>query len=176
MSNEISITGDPVAGHIYILRHQKVILDDTLADLYNVETRVLNQAVNSNRERFPDDFMFQLEKDEWENLRSQFVILKTGRGGRRSLPYAFTEHGVLTLSSVLNSERAILVNIQIVRIFAYMRHAVLDNAELKLDIEKVKSELKSQGKTIEVVFKHLDELVENKQVLENRKPIGYRKP
>lgn len=93
----------------YFLREQKVMIDSDLAELYDVETRVLNLAVNRNKERFPEDFMFQLNKPEWNNLKSQIVI--SSYGGRRTLPYAFTEHGVLMLSSVLNSSKAIQVNI-----------------------------------------------------------------
>lgn len=98
---------------IYFLREQKVMIDTDLAELYGVETRILNQAVNRNKERFPEDFMFQLNKTEWDDLKSQIVI--SSHGGRRTLPYAFTEHGVLMLSSVLNSLKAIQVNIQVMR-------------------------------------------------------------
>lgn len=114
------MTGLVPVGQLGIIevRGQKVMLDSDLADLYGVETRVLLQQIKRNSERFPADFMFQLEGEEWESLRSQFVISKPGRGGRRSRPYAFTEHGVAMLSSVLRSERAIAVNIEI---FAVLR-------------------------------------------------------
>ena len=104
------------------------MLDSDLAKLYEVETRVLNQAVKRNMERFPDDFMFQLTKEETENLRSQFVI--SSWGGTRKLPYAFTEQGVAMLSGVLKSKRAIQVNIQIMRTFVKLRQWALDNKEL----------------------------------------------
>jgi len=104
-----------IEAKILLIRGQKIMLDKDLAELYGVETKVLIQAVKRNIERFPEDFMFQLTKEEFEILRSQFVT--SSWGGRRYLPYAFTEHGILMLSSVLNSERAILVNIQIMRTF-----------------------------------------------------------
>ncbi len=96
---------------------QKVILDSDLADLYQVPTFRLNEAVKRNRNRFPEDFMFQLTKDKADSLRSHFAMSKTGRGGRRTSPYAFTEHGVAMLSSVLNSDRAVQMNILIIRAF-----------------------------------------------------------
>ncbi|WAC42026.1 ORF6N domain-containing protein [Pedobacter sp. SL55] len=99
-----SISDDIVVNKIYEIQNQKVMLDSDLAELYGVETKVLNQAIKRNIERFPDDFMFQLTETEWQSLRSQFVTSKIGRGGRTYLPNVFTEHGVLMLSSVLNSQ------------------------------------------------------------------------
>jgi hypothetical protein len=112
---------DQIEQRIYLIRGQKVILDSVLAELYRVETRVLIQAVKRNLDRFPEDFMFQLEPGEAECLRSQVVMSKVGRGGRRYLPYVFTEHGVAMLSSVLRSQRAVQMNILIVRAFVRMR-------------------------------------------------------
>ena len=106
---------------IYFIRGQKVMLDSDLADLYQVLTKNLNLAVRRNIGRFPEDFMFQLTPEEYENLRLQFATSNVGRGGRRYLPYAFTEHGVAMLSSVLNSERAVQMNILIIRAFVKMR-------------------------------------------------------
>ncbi len=110
----------PIADSILVIRGQKVLFDYYLAELYGVETRALVQAVKRNRDRFPDDFMFQLTKEEEQALRSQIVISK-GRGGRRYLPYAFTEHGAVMLASVLNSQRAIEASIFVVRAFVQMR-------------------------------------------------------
>ena len=110
---------------IYEIRGQKVMLDSDLANLYGVELRTLNQAVKRNIERFPPDFMFQLKQEEWENLRSQIVISSFNHGGRRYVPYVFTEHGILMLSSVLRSDKAIEINIDIMRIFVHMRQYVL---------------------------------------------------
>jgi hypothetical protein len=117
--DQISI--EQVRPRISLVRGHKVLLDFDLAKLYGVETRVLIQAVTRNLSRFPIDFAFKLEQSEWESLRSQFVISKIGRGGRRWLPYAFTEQGVAMLASVLRSPQAIAVNIEIVRIFVKLR-------------------------------------------------------
>jgi len=112
---------------IYVIRGQNVMLDSDLADLYGVELKAMNQAVKRNIERFPADFMFQLTAEEWANLRSQIVTFSND--SRKYKPYAFTEHGILMLSSVLNSERAININIQVMRIFVRMRHyAISQNA------------------------------------------------
>jgi hypothetical protein len=110
---------------IYEIRHQKVMLDSDLAALYEVEAKVLNQSVKRNLERFPSDFMFQLTNEEWNSLRSQFVTSNTNRGGRRYAPYVFTEQGVSMLSSVINSKRAIEVNISIMRTFVKIRQYAL---------------------------------------------------
>ncbi len=108
-----------IENRIFIIRGQKVMIDSDLAQLYEVETRNLNKAVKRNISRFPDDFMFQLTNEEWNNLKFQFGT--SSWGGRRKLPYAFTEHGVLMLSSALNSEKAAQVNIQIMRAFVKLR-------------------------------------------------------
>ncbi len=115
---------------VVLLRGQRVLLDETLAELYGVPVKALNQAVKRNAERFPDDFMFQLTGDEGANLRSQTVTSKTGHGGRRSEPYAFTEQGVAMLSSVLRSEQAVRVNIEIMRAFVRMRRVMQEHEEL----------------------------------------------
>jgi hypothetical protein len=116
---------------VVLLRGQRVLLDETLAELYGVPVKALNQAVKRNIERFPDDFMFQLTSDEGANLRSQTVTSRTaGHGGRRSEPYAFTEQGVAMLSSVLRSEQAVRVNIEIMRAFVRMRRVMQEHAEL----------------------------------------------
>jgi hypothetical protein len=174
MSDENIIPDEIIMNKIFHIRNQKVMLDSDLAELYGVETRILNQAVNRNSERFPDDFMFQLTEDEWAVLISQIVISKTGRGGRRKLPYVFSEHGVLMLSSVLNSKQAIQVNIQVMRIFTRIRQMYIDNTELRLDIEKIKTKLDNQDKNIEIVFRYLDELIEKKFDPKPRKRIGYK--
>ena len=124
---------DAILNKIHIIRGQKVMLDRDLAELYGVETRVLNQSVSRNIIRFPADFMFQLDDTEFKNLISQFVI--SNRGGTRKLPYAFTEQGVAMLSSVLNSERAIQVNIQIMRAFTMLRQMISSHEDLRKKIE-----------------------------------------
>ena len=119
---------------IYVIRGQRVMLDSDLAKLYGVETKVLNQAVKRNLKRFPVDFMFQLSSEEHELLRSQFVT-STGRTGRRYAPYAFTEQGVAMLSGVLRSERAVEVNIEVMRAFVRLRRIITEHEELKLQLD-----------------------------------------
>ncbi len=171
MSDKLTIPEEVVISKIYYIRDLKVMLDSDLAELYEVETRVLNQQVKRNQDRFPDDFMFQLTETEWEALKSQNT--PPNWGGRRKPPYAFTEHGVLMLSSVLNSKKAIAVNIQIMRIFTKLREMLTDNLHLKLEIEEIKKKLSNQSKNIELVFNYLDELIEKKDT--PRKQIGYKK-
>ncbi|OYX79794.1 MAG: DNA-binding protein [Flavobacteriales bacterium 32-34-25] len=149
------------------------MLDRDLATLYGIETRVLKQAVKRNISRFPKDFMFELSKEEFQNLTSQIVT--SSWGGTRKLPSAFTEHGVLMLSSVLNSEKAIQTNIQIMRIFTKVRQMLLDTTEMKLDIVQIQKKLENQGKNIELVFSYLDELTEKKEEGKPRTKIGYKK-
>jgi len=171
MSKEIVITEESVISKIYIIRDKKVMLDKDLAGLYNVTTGNLNKAVGRNIKRFPEDFMFELSKQEFENLKSQ---IDTSRwGGTRKLPKVFTEQGVAMLSGVLHSERAIMVNIQIMRAYSKMREMLTDNLSLKLEIEEIKKKLTNQSKNIELVFNYLDELVEKKDKPKNK--IGYKK-
>jgi hypothetical protein len=149
------------------------MLDKDLADLYEVETRALNQAVSRNIERFPEVFMFQLNQQEFEILKSQFVI--SSWGGTRKLPYAFTEQGVAMLSSVLRSKKAIQVNIQIMLVFTKVREMLVDTISLRLDIEVIKKKLENQDKNIELVFNYLDELMEKQENPKPRKQIGFKK-
>lgn len=168
------VPDEVVMNKIYIIRNQKVMLDADLADLYQVETRILNQQVKRNLKRFPDDFMFQLTQQEFENLISQIVT--SNRGGTRKLPLVFTEQGVAMLSGILSSDRAIAVNIQIMRIFTRVRQMLTDNTELRLDIEKIKKKLDNQDKNMEIVFRYLDELLEKKENPKPRTKIGYKMP
>lgn len=173
MSNKPIIPEEVVISKIYYIREQKVMLDSDLAELYGVETRVLNQQVKRNQDRFPEDFMFRLTETEWEALKSQNATASWG--GRRNPPYAFTEHGVLMLSSVLNSPKAIEINIQIMRIFTKLREMLTDNLNLRLEIEEIKKKLTNQSKNIELVFSYLDELIEKKENPKQRPKIGYKK-
>jgi len=169
----ILISDDTLINKIYYIRGQKVMLDNDLAELYGVETRRLNEQVARNIDRFPDDFMFRLDDHEFESLKSQIATSRWG--GRRKLPYAFSEHGVLMLSSVLNSKQAIQVNIQLMRIFTRIRQLFFDNTEMRLEIEKIKTKLDNQGKNMELVFRYLDELMEPKSTdTRPRKTIGYK--
>ncbi len=147
---------ETIEGKILLIRHKKVMLDTDLALLYEVEIRALNQAVKRNIERFPGDFMFQLTKGEYESLRSQFVTLRRGQH-RKYLPYAFTEQGVAMLSSVLNSKRAIQVNIQIMRTFIKLREMLLTHKELKQKIEAMERKYDYQFK---IVFDAIKKLLE----------------
>ncbi len=171
----IAIPDELVMSKIYLIRDQKVMLDRDLAELYGVETKRLKEAVRRNISRFPEDFMFELSKEEFSNWRTQFASSNSDKMGLRVPPYAFTEHGVLMLASVLNSEKAIQVNIQIVRIFTKIREALTDNLSVKLEIEEIKKKLNNQDKNIELVFTYLDELIEKQ---ENPKPVtrvGYKR-
>ena len=173
MSLSIPVVPDElIQNRIYLIRKQKVMLDSDLAALYGVETKRINEQVKRNENRFPEDFMFQLSDEEFSNLKSQNAT--SSWGGSRKLPYAFTEHGVLMLSSVLSSPRAVAVNIQLMRIFTRLRQLLLDNSELRLAFEEIKQKVEKQGKTIELVFRYLDELLEKQNKPAERTAIGFR--
>ena len=172
-NQQITISENLVATKIYVIRDKRVMLDKDLAELYEVETRVLNQAVNRNIERFPEAFMFQLSQQEFEILKSQIVT--SSWGGTRKQPYAFTEQGVAMLSSVLRSKKAIQVNIQIMIVFTKVREMLVDTIGLKLEIEEIKKKLKNQDKNIELVFNYLDELIEKQDNPKPRKQIGFKR-
>jgi hypothetical protein len=142
---------EQIASCIYLLRGHKVMLSNHLAELYSVEPRVLVQAVKRNLNRFPEDFMFQLSNTEFDNLKSQFVTSSWG-GLRRATPYAFTEHGVAMLSSVLRSRQAVQMNICIVRAFVTLREMLATNKELKRKIEDIEREQKGQGQQLAAVY------------------------
>jgi len=171
-SNELVIPDELVMNKIYLIRNQKVMLDSDLAELYQVTTGNLNKSVNRNSKRFPEDFMFQLTEIEFKNLMFQNGI--SSWGGKRKSPYVFTEQGVAMLSGILNSDRAIAVNIQIMRIFNRVRQMLADNTDLRLDIEKIKNKLDNQDKNMEIVFRYLDELLEKKESPIERNKIGYK--
>jgi ORF6N domain len=164
-----------IQNKIFEIRGQKVMLDRDLAEMYEVETRVLNQAVQRNISRFPSDFMFRLSKKEFEFLISQNVISKNaGRGGIRKMPYAFTEQGVAMLSSVLKSEKAVQMNIIIVRTFVLIRQSALNYKDLA---EKIKKLEKKYNKNFREIFKALEYLVSEKQTkkdFKNRTRIGFK--
>ncbi len=156
-----------IQSKIIYLRGQKVMLDRDLAFLYDVQTKALNQAVRRNSDRFPKDFMFQLTKTETTSLRSQFVTLKQG-SHRKYLPFAFTEHGTLMLSSVLNSKKAIEVNIQIMRTFTKLRELMLVHKDLRIKIEEMEKKYDSQFK---IVFDALRRLIDPPQ--KPKRSIGF---
>lgn len=166
-----------IQSRIYEIKGQKVMLDRDLADLYGVETRVINQSVRRNAGRFPPDFMFQLTAEEFNALRSQIVTLEKGQGrGKHSkyLPYAFTEQGVAMLSSVLNSEKAIAVNIVIMRTFVLVRQHALGYKELHEKLQKLE---KKYNKNFKEIYHALNLLLNDKAVQDeqqNREPIGFK--
>ncbi|MFZ1369191.1 MAG: ORF6N domain-containing protein [Ferruginibacter sp.] len=160
---------------VHIIRGVKVMLDKDLAEMYGVETFRLNEAVKRKLQRFPSDFMFQLTKEEFNSLISQIAISKSpGRGGTRKLPYAFTEQGVAMLSSVLNSDTAIEVNIQIIRVFTKMKQLLYDNKDLWNKIEKIEHHLVKHDEEIKIIFQYLKKLLI--QETEPRKAIGFPYP
>jgi hypothetical protein len=172
---ELMIPDQVIVNKIYFMRGQKVMLDRDLAELYRVETKVLNQAVKRNADRFPGDFMFQLAKKEWESLRSQFVTLETGRGKYpKFLPYAFTEQGVAMLSAVLNSETAIQVSIQIIRVFTRMREVLFAHKDILLQLEKVEKKLTGHDEDIQLIFQYLKQLLTPPEQPPRQK-IGFRR-
>jgi hypothetical protein len=177
MKEKKSIVPDEIVmTKIYEIRGSKVMLDYDLAELYGVETKVLKQAVRRNIKRFPEDFMFELSKEEFENLRSQIVTSK--QGGTRYMPMVFTEHGVLMLSSVLRSDRAIEMNIQIMRIFTKMKEMLLTHKDLIKRIDIIERNLEGQGHEIKALFGYMKKLMEEKESKieqESRKRIGYKK-
>ncbi|HWY52051.1 MAG TPA: ORF6N domain-containing protein [Chthoniobacterales bacterium] len=156
---------------IFLVRGQKVMLDADLAALYRVPTKSLNLAVKRNRDRFPEDFMFQLTDDEVAGLRFHFETSKRGRGGRRYLPYAFTEQGVAMLSSVLRSSRAVQVNIAIMRTFVRLREMLLSNADLARKLADLENKYDAQFK---VVFDAIRELMLPSDP--PRRKIGFHPP
>ena len=155
---------------IYIIRGQKVMLDSDLAALYGVETRVLKQAVRRNRKRFPSDFMFELTKEENRSLRSQNVILEPGRYSKY-LPFAFTEQGVAMLSTVLNSERAIEVNIAIMRVFVRLREMMATHKELAFKLIELEERLEGHDEQIQNIFEAIQQLMTPPETA--RKKIGF---
>ncbi len=171
----IIIPKEIILSKIYEIRGQKVMLDSDLAELYQVETRRLNEQVKRNASRFPDDFMFQLTEEEWENLKSQNAT--SSWGGRRKLPYAFTEHGVLMLSSVLNSDRAITVNIHIMRVYTKLREMLLTHKDVLMELDAVKQRLGANSNDIELIFNYLKQFEQAKQQeieYKNREKIGFK--
>ena len=180
-----------IQNRIYEIRGERVMLDVDLAALYEVEIKVFNQAVKRNGSRFPADFMFQLTKDEYDritylvetgatdSLRSQFVTLKTRRGQHRKyLPYAFTEQGVAMLSGILNSERAISMNIAIMRAFVEIRRLLLQDADLKEQLTLLKERMGEHDVQLNQIYDALENLLDEKAAVrkwEERERIGFKK-
>jgi len=181
------IIQERITRSIYLIRNQKVMMDSDLAEMYGVETKVLNQAVKRNEDRFPEDFMLQLSNEEWEDLqvtieeqnddhslRSQFVTLKNDRGRHRKyLPYVFTEQGVAMLSSVLNSKTAIQVNISIMRVFVKMREWAANYQGLIKKIDELSHNQSEHNEHIRKIYQIIEELV--RPSLTERTKIGFKK-
>ena len=158
---------DQIQSAIVLIRGQRVMLDSDLAELYDVETKRLNEQVRRNPDRFPPDFMFQLSAEEWESLRSQIATLKRGEH-RKYLPYAFTEHGALMLANVLNSDRAAQASVQVVRAFVRLRQMLASHAELARKLAALERRFDTQFK---VVFETIRRLMSPPQI--KRREIGF---
>jgi len=173
----IAIADEVLMNKIYLIRGQKVMLDRDLAELYDVETRVLNQAVRRNEKRFPADFMFQMSREEMDEWKSQIVISNREKMGFRKPPLVFTEQGVAMLSSVLNSERAIMVNIQIIRVFTKMRELLTTHKEILQKLEQIEKKDIEQDEKIMLIFEYLHQF-EQANLLEieqkERTMIGFK--
>jgi len=171
LPNEVTVS------KIYVIRGKKVMVDRDLAELYDVETRILNQAVRRKERRFPEDFMFQMNKEEMEDWKSQIVISNSEKMGLRKPPLVFTEQGVAMLSSVLNSDRAIMVNIQIIRIFTKMREMFETHKEILQKLEQLEKKDIEQDDKIMLIFEYLKQLEKSKQEeleFKNRPKIGFK--
>ena len=166
----INVSNDQIENKIFFIRKKKVMIDRDLARLYGVETRILNQAVRRNLERFPNDFMFQLNKREMEIWMSQIVISNKDKMGIRKNSLVFTEQGVAMLSSVLNSKRAIQVNIQIMRTFTKIREMVATNKELREKIEKLE---KKYDKRFRIIFDVIRRFLESDKKEDSKRKIGF---
>jgi hypothetical protein len=167
----VKIPTEIILNKIIEMRGKKVMVDSDLAELYGVTTKRLNEQVKRNIKRFPEDFMFQITKEEKDSVILQFEHLNKLKFSS-TLSYAFTEHGAVMLASVLNSDKAIEVNIQIVRVFTEIRELLASNLNLRLEVEKIKKKVDNQDKNIEVIFKYFDELLEQKE--KPRKEIGCK--
>jgi len=170
MGTEIVISEESVINKIYLIRGQKVMLDRDLAELYGVTTGNLNKAVSRNLMRFPEDFMFELTKEEFENLKSQ--IETSNWGGIRKMPKVFTEQGVAMLSGVLHSDRAIMVNIQIMRAYTKMREMLLSHKDLLLKMEEMEKKVIGQDEKMELIFNYLKQFIKEQET--PRKRIGFK--
>jgi ORF6N domain-containing protein len=164
---------ETMMNRIYFIRQQKVMIDRDLAELYGVETRVLNQAVRRNIDRFPSDFIFQLSGAEFEDWISQLVISNSVKKGLRKRPLAFTEQGVAMLSSVLNSETAIQVNIQIIRIFTRMRAMIMSHKDILQQLEQMERKLAGHDEDMQLIFQYLKQLLIPAES-PKRQRIGFR--
>lgn len=173
MSKSIEITEPLIESKIYLIRGQKVMLDVDLAEMYGVETKRLKEQVRRNIERFPEDFMFELTQEETDSLlRSQFATLKRGQN-IKYFPFAFTEHGVLMLSSILRSEQAVQVNIQIMRVYSKMKELLLMHKDILVKLEQLERKTDKHDEQIKVIFDYIKKLIEEPK--ERTERIGFKK-
>ena len=170
---QVLVAEQKILNRIYVIRGEKVMIDQDLAEMYGVETKQLKRQVKRNIDRFPKDFMFELTKKEFENLRSQ--IGTSSWGGTRYMPMAFTEQGVAMLSSILNSKTAIEVNIRIIRVFTKLREYALTHKEILLQLSKLEKEVKGNSKDIENIFMVLKELIEQQSSPTPRNKVGFKR-
>jgi phage regulator Rha-like protein len=173
---EVAIPDEVIMSKIYLIRGKKVMLDRDLAELYGVETKQLKRSVRRNIERFPEDFMFEMTTEELDNWRYQFGTTNKERMGLRIPPFLFTEHGAVMLASVLNSERAIKVNIQIIRVFNKMREILVAHKDVLLQLEQMQQKLAEHDNNILLIFEYIKQLEQEKQQItdqQNRRKIGY---
>ena len=169
---KLMVSDDSIINKIYIIRGKKVMLDFDLSQLYGIETKQLKRAVRRNIDRFPDDFMFEMKDKELQNWRSQFGTSNREKMGLRIPPFAFTEQGVAMLSSVLNSEIAIKVNIQIIRVFSRMRELLLAHKEILSKLEQLEKSISYHDESIEIIFNTLKKLLNKPE--NTRTTIGYK--
>jgi len=181
MSKVLQITEHLIESKIYLIRGLKVMLDVDLAEMYGVETKRLKEQVRRNIDRFPEDFMFELTKEEAETLlkseiatpsRSQFATLKRGQN-IKFLPFAFTEHGVLMLSSVLKSQQAVQVNIQIMRVYSKMKELLIMHKDILVKLEKLEKQSDKHDEQIQLIFSYIKKLIEQPKTKSER--IGFKK-
>jgi hypothetical protein len=164
----------PIESRIAILRHQKIIIDSALAEIYGVPVKRLNQQVNRNRERFPSDFIIRLTPREFKSLRLQFATANIGRGGRRSLPYAYTEHGAIMAASVLNSKQAVRMSVFVVRAFVRLRDALSANKEFAAKIKELEEHVGTHDNAIREIIKIINRLMSPPAL--RRRKIGFALP
>jgi len=172
LKKTIAVADEVIMNKIYVIREQKVMIDRDLAELYLLETKVLKQAVRRNMRRFPEDFMFEMNAEEFENWRSQNVTSKADIHGLRHPPFCFTEQGVTMLSCILNSDRAIDVNIQIIRIFTKMKALLLTHKDILLQLQQMENKLTAHDDDIKLIFQYLKKLLTPPQ--EPRQRIGFK--
>ena len=170
MSKALIISDTVVINKIYVIRGEQVMLDKDLAELYGVETKQLKRQVRRNIERFPDDLMFEVTRQEYNSLRSQIGTLKRGEH-TKYLPYAFTEIGIPQLSTVLNSKQAIMVNLQIMRVFVKMRKILLTHKDLLLKMAQIEKRIADQDEKVKLLFDYLKQFIKGQE--KPRKKIGY---